>query len=121
MKILFSSSGKDLDSNLDLRFGRCPYFLIYNTENEEVKVLENAGQNASGGAGIAAAQQVVDENVDVVITSNVGPNAFNLLQESSVEVYKGKNIPCSLLLKNFNEGKLEKLKTAGPSHMGMSK
>lgn len=121
MKIVFSSSGKDLDSNLDLRFGRCPYFLIYDTENKEVKVLENAGQSASGGAGIAAAQQVADENVDTVVTSNMGPNAFNLLKEAGIKIYKGKSIPCRLLVDELNDGKLEEFNSAGPSHMGMGK
>ena len=40
MKIGISSDGENLDSFLDLRFGRCRYFVIYDTENNEVRAVE---------------------------------------------------------------------------------
>jgi len=54
MKIAISASGKTNESLLDIRFGRCEYFQIFDTQSGEVKILENEGQNASGGAGIAS-------------------------------------------------------------------
>ena len=33
MKIAITSTGNSLESNIDQRFGRCAYFVIYNTEN----------------------------------------------------------------------------------------
>ena len=50
MKIAVSSMGKDLNSMLDVRFGRCNYFVIYDTEEGLVKTIENKGQ-MSGGRG----------------------------------------------------------------------
>ncbi|CDG36650.1 hypothetical protein CTHBC1_2047 [Acetivibrio thermocellus BC1] len=55
MKIAVSSMSKDLNSMLDVRFGRCNYFVIYDTEEGLVKTIENKGQMSGGGAGIAAA------------------------------------------------------------------
>lgn len=119
MKIALSSNGKTLENNLDLRFGRCKYFLIYDTEKEELKVLENEGQSASGGAGIAAAQQIIDESVHAVITGNLGPNAYDLIKDSGIKAYKGENISCNLLIEKLNKGELKEIHEAGPSHKGM--
>ena len=118
MKIALSSSGKDLDSTLDLRFGRCPYFIIYDLDTEEFTTAENKGAQASGGAGIAAAQQLIDESIEGVITSKVGPNAHELLVDSNIKIYEGKNIPGKLLIESYKKGDLEEIKESGPAHHG---
>ncbi|MBZ4647645.1 MAG: hypothetical protein JG777_3134 [Clostridia bacterium] len=119
MKIGLSSMGKDINSMLDVRFGRCNYFVIYDTEDSSVKAIENKGQMSGGGAGIAAAQQIIDEGVDVVITGNVGPNAFNLFKNSDIKVYRCGSIKIDSAIQSFKEGKLEELTEAGPAHAGM--
>ena len=119
MKIAMSASGKDLDSNLDLRFGRCPYFIIYDLDTEQFTAMGNKGEGAGGGAGIAAAQQLIDEKVEAVISNNIGPNAFDLLASSDIKMYKGKNIPCKLLVEMFEEEKLDEIKESGPSRKGV--
>jgi predicted Fe-Mo cluster-binding NifX family protein len=119
MKIAVSSMGEDLNSMLDVRFGRCNYFAIYDTEGGMVKALENRGQMSGGGAGIAAAQQIIDADVEVVITGNVGPNAFNLLRDSDIKVYRCESIKVDTAMQLFREGKLDELTQAGPAHAGM--
>ncbi len=119
MKIGISSDGENLDSFLDLRFGRCRYFVIYDTESNEVKVVENGGQSSKGGAGIAAAQQLIDENVDVVITGNLGPNAFELIEKANIKVFKSESILLKSVIEKYKNGELEELKNSGPAHHGM--
>lgn len=118
MKIALSASGKDLGDNLDLRFGRSPYFMIYDLDDEEYKLVDNRGESSSGGAGIAAGQQIIDESVEAVITGNVGPNAYELLSGSEVKIYKGKEAPCKQLIDAYKKGELEEIKEARPSHKG---
>ena len=118
MKIGISSTGKEITSMLDPRFGRCNYFLIYDTDDENVKFVENKGQASGGGAGIAASQQIIDEQVDVVITGNLGPNAFDLIKKSDIKVYNCGNIKIKAAIELFKEGRLEELAEAGPSHSG---
>lgn len=118
MKIALSSSGNNLDSTLDLRFGRCPYFIIYDLENDEFKAVVTRGKDSSGGAGIATAQQLIDESVDAVISSNIGPNAYELLSSSNIKMYKGNSIPCKLLIEAYKNGELKEIKEAGPSLKG---
>lgn len=119
MKIAVSSMGRDLNSMLDMRFGRCNYFVVYDTEGGLVKTIENKGQMPGGGAGIVAAQQIIDEDVDVVITGNMGPNAFNLFKNSDIKVYRSGRIKVERAVQLFKEGKLDELTQAGPAHTGM--
>lgn len=120
MKIVISAAGKTTESLLDMRFGRCEYFQIHDTEGGEVKILENKGQNASGGAGIVASNQLIEEKVDVVITGNLGPNAFELMEKSEIKAYKCENIAISSVLEKYNKGELEEIKMSGPAHHGGS-
>lgn len=119
MKIGLSSKGKDLGSILDLRFGRCSYFLIYDMERDSFKVIENKGLKSEVGAGIAAVQQLIDEGVDIIITGKLGPNAFNIVEKSNIEALKGENIPIKSIIEKYKKGELSKLKEAGPAHHGM--
>jgi predicted Fe-Mo cluster-binding NifX family protein len=118
MKIVISSTGKTSESLLDIRFGRCEYFQIHDTENGEVKILENKGQNSSGGAGIVASNQLIEEKVDVIITGNLGPNAFELFEKSGIKAYKCGEIAITLVLEKYNKRELEEIKMSGPAHHG---
>ncbi|MDY0131651.1 MAG: NifB/NifX family molybdenum-iron cluster-binding protein [Desulforegulaceae bacterium] len=84
MKIAISSQGPELRSQLDERFGRCPYFLLINPESLEFEVLENS--EAEQGAGVSAAKLVIDAGAEVVITNNIGPKAFRVLKEAGVDI-----------------------------------
>lgn len=37
IKIAISSTGQDINNQIDLRFGRCPFYLIVDIENNEIK------------------------------------------------------------------------------------
>ncbi|MFL0198885.1 NifB/NifX family molybdenum-iron cluster-binding protein [Clostridium sp. WILCCON 0269] len=119
MKIAISAHGAETDSLADVRFGRCKYFQIYNAENEEIKILENKGQFSGGGAGIAAAQQLLDEKVDVVITGSLGPNAFKIINRSGIEAYKCESVTINSVLEKFQKGELDRLMQSGPAHHGI--
>lgn len=118
MKIVISSTGKTSENLLDMRFGRCEYFQIHDTESREVKILENKGQKSSGGAGIVASNQLIEEKVDVIITGNIGPNAFELIEKSGIKVYKCGNVAISLVLESYSNGELEEIKMSGPAQHG---
>ena len=89
MKVAISSSGTTLESNVDTRFGRCPYFIIYDTGDDTFSHIENQSRQAMGGAGVQAAQMIVNQNVEAVITGNIGPNAYKVLSAASISVYSG--------------------------------
>lgn len=107
MKICITSSGENLDSPVNPRFGRCPYFLVVDTETKDVQAVENTGAGAARGAGIAATQTVSDLGCKVIITGNVGPNAFYALNAAGIKAFTGAfGKSCEEALKDYNEGKL---------------
>lgn len=119
MKILVSSNGKDKNSLMDLRFGRCEFFYIYDTEKGDFNIIENKGFISNEGAGVAAASQAIEEDIDVVITGSIGPNVFKLFQKSKIKMYKGIIKPVKDLIVDFQNEKLEEIKSSGPSYNGM--
>ncbi|MBN1280504.1 MAG: NifB/NifX family molybdenum-iron cluster-binding protein [Candidatus Thermoplasmatota archaeon] len=120
MKICITSTGKDLHASVDQRFGRCPYFLIIDTESKQVKTIDNESTIASGGAGIQAAQIVTNEKVGAVITGNVGPNAFNVLHAAGIKVFSGASGTIQEVLEQYSKGKLQEVHAATQaSHFGL--
>ena len=86
-KIAITATGPDLTANVDPRFGRAAYFLIFNQDTLDYNAIENA-QNLSlpQGAGIQAGKTIIDNNVDILITGNCGPKAFDVLQKAGIRV-----------------------------------
>ena len=120
MKIGISSVGTEGKDLLDRRFGRCDYFQIYDTESKETIAIENEGKTAKGGAGIASAQQLLDKKVDVVITGNLGPNAFMIFEKARIKAYQCESGSVRHAIEKLEKNELKELVQAGPSHQGMS-
>lgn len=119
MKIAISSTGSDSGSSLDMRFGRCSFFAIHDTDTKTTEYIENPAQSASGGAGIAAAQEMINKDVEVILTGNMGPNAFNVFANSDIKVFRCASVPIDNAIALFLESKLEPISQAGPAHAGM--
>ncbi|MDD5557427.1 MAG: NifB/NifX family molybdenum-iron cluster-binding protein [bacterium] len=120
MKIVVTAQGQDLDAMVDPRFGRCQYFLFIDTDSLSCEAQANPGREAGGGAGIQAAQSVVDRGVEAVVTGFMGPNASRVLQASGVKVYGNAAGTVRGALEKLREGKLTLL--SGPSvreHFGL--
>lgn len=89
MRIAVSASGPGLDAPVDPRFGRCPYFVVVDSETMEWEAIDNANAATAGGAGIRTAQVIADQGVQTVITGNCGPNAYQTLSAAGIEVASG--------------------------------
>ncbi|WP_458012151.1 NifB/NifX family molybdenum-iron cluster-binding protein [Candidatus Solincola sp.] len=104
MKIAVSSTGPDLESAVDPRFGRCAYLLFVDTDTLEFEAVSNPNVSAGGGAGIGTAQMVVDRGAKAVLTGNVGPNAFGVLSQAGIAVYTGVAGTVRQAAENFKSG-----------------
>ncbi|MBL7084655.1 MAG: NifB/NifX family molybdenum-iron cluster-binding protein [Candidatus Omnitrophica bacterium] len=113
MKICVTAQGDNLDSQVDPRFGRCPYFIFVDIESLEFEAIENPSVGAMGGAGIQSGQLVAGKQVKVVLTGNVGPNAFQTLQAAGMEVIAGVSGSVKEAIEKYKKGELKP--TQGPS------
>ncbi len=120
MKIVVSSTGPELSSISDPRFGRCAYFVVVETETMEAKAHSNESRTAMGGAGIQAGQFVASLGAEAVITGNVGPNAARVLTAAGLKIYTGAAGTVEEAVKSFQAGKLSPASSATVSaHFGM--
>jgi predicted Fe-Mo cluster-binding NifX family protein len=120
MKVCVSATSNNLDAPLDPRFGRCLYLIVVDPETMQFEAIPNLAASSTGGAGIQAAQTIVGKGVKVVITGNVGPNAFGALSAAGIEIMTGASGTVKEVIENFKKGQLEK--TDAPTvngHIGM--
>ncbi len=79
---------KEVGGKVCPSFGRAPYYMIYNSVDRSVLYMDNEAATAAGGAGIKAAQLLVDTKVDAVATPRCGKNAAEVLEDSSIKIFK---------------------------------
>jgi predicted Fe-Mo cluster-binding NifX family protein len=90
MKIAVTSTGKDLNADMDPRFGRAAYFIIVDPETLEYEAVDNKQNlNLPQGAGIQASKTIIENNVEALITGFCGPKAFMVLDRVGVNVLTG--------------------------------
>ena len=108
MKIAITSTGTGIDSELDLRFGRAKAFVVFNLDDDSYEVVDNVQNlDAMQGAGIQAAQNVVNKDVGAVITGHCGPKAFRVLSASGVKIYTAEAQKVSEVIEKFKKGELQ--------------
>jgi predicted Fe-Mo cluster-binding NifX family protein len=112
MKIILSTTAPNLDSDVDPRFGRGAYLLVVDTKTMQAEGHPNPGVNASGGAGIQAAQFVTEQKAEAVISGDFGPNAFDALKAAGIAMYLYDN-DCRTSRQAIERFKAEKLQQVG--------
>ncbi|MFW5871666.1 MAG: NifB/NifX family molybdenum-iron cluster-binding protein [bacterium] len=110
MILAITSMGKDLKSGIDQRFGRAKYIILYNTDDSSFECHDNnLNLNAPQGAGIQTAQNIVDEGANVVITGNLGPKAFIVLNTANVKTFWSKDVTVEDAIQSYMNNELQEL------------
>lgn len=86
MKIAITSTGNNLESKLDQRFGRCSYFVIYDMETKGIEFIPNPHKDAQEGAGPASVQIVASRNVQKIISGEFGIKIKSLLDSLKIQM-----------------------------------
>jgi len=108
MKIAVTSIGPNLDSPMDLRFGRASRFILFNDESKDFQVIENTqNQNAAQGAGLQAAEIVSRAGADCVLTGHCGPKAFKALTAAGIRIYVGVDGTVAEAIERLRAGRLK--------------
>ena len=120
VKIAISATSPALDAEVDPRFGRCQYFIIVDPQSMQFEALDNSNAMAAGGAGISTAQMIASKGVEVVLTGNCGPNAYQTLSAAGIQIVTGVTGRVRDAVEAYKAGKLQS--NAQPSvgpHYGM--
>jgi predicted Fe-Mo cluster-binding NifX family protein len=120
MRIAVSAQGETLDSLTSPIFGRCPSFILVDTETWGYEALANPAISQGGGAGIQAAQFILKQGAQALLTGNLGPNAFEVLVAAGVQGYLAPEGTVRAAVEAFLAGRLQPLGGANVSaHSGM--
>ncbi|HEY79241.1 MAG TPA: DUF5320 family protein [Dehalococcoidia bacterium] len=120
MKIAISATGPTLDAEVDPRFGRCQYFIIADPETKEFEAMDNSSATAVGGAGISVAQAIAGKGVQAVLTGNCGPNAYQVLSSTGIQLITGVSGKVKDAIEGYQSGKFKAGAQANvPDHFGM--
>jgi predicted Fe-Mo cluster-binding NifX family protein len=107
MKIVFTTSGDNINAALDSRFGRAARFILYDMERDTWELVDNEKNlDAAQGAGIQAAETVARLGASGVVTGHCGPKAFRVLSAAGVKIYNTDAPTVAEALDRFRSGKL---------------
>jgi predicted Fe-Mo cluster-binding NifX family protein len=86
------------------------------------EAVDNPAVGAPGGAGVQAAQFIVERGAAAVVSGNVGPNAFNVLQAADVPVYLFNDGTVRDAVTAYRAGTLPNpSQPTAPEHAGMGR
>ncbi|MFA5585708.1 MAG: NifB/NifX family molybdenum-iron cluster-binding protein [Saccharofermentanales bacterium] len=109
MKIAIPVDDKSEGTRVSLSFGRAPYYLIHDTETEKSEWVENTAAQSAGGAGIRAAQILVDQKTEILLSPRLGQNAADFLLEAGVRIFKTTDASAADNLRAYLAGELSPL------------
>ncbi|MHC9540066.1 MAG: NifB/NifX family molybdenum-iron cluster-binding protein [Vulcanimicrobiota bacterium] len=120
MKVAVTAQTGSIDSPVDGRFGRCQFFITVDSITGEHEIFENPALSAGGGAGIQAAQFVANKGVEVVISGNFGPKAYQTLQAAGIKMYSAHTRTVQQALEDYKSGTLSAISSpTAPEHSGI--
>jgi predicted Fe-Mo cluster-binding NifX family protein len=113
LRIAVTAEGKELSSEIDLRFGRAKWLIVVDTETGDCKAHDNiVNLNAVQGAGIQTGQNIANLGVEAVITGNVGPNAFKTLSTAGVKIFLAEKQTVAKAVESFKADNLKEVDQA---------
>ncbi|NPA44355.1 MAG: dinitrogenase iron-molybdenum cofactor biosynthesis protein [Chlorobi bacterium] len=111
MRIAFTTKGKEWSSEMDARFGRTEFFIVYDEDKDQIEILDNSDSTKDAhGAGPKTAQKLFELKADVLITGNgPGGNAATVLEKTGMQIYVGAGeMTVKEAYEAYKDGKLKK-------------
>ena len=97
-------NSKGIDSEVDSRFARAGYFMVYDLDaNEILSVEENRHKSGAHGVGIAVGNQLIQSGCQLAIGAQPGPKAESILKLGKIEFYKAADCTVAEAIKNYRE------------------
>jgi len=86
MKVAITSTGNSLESKLDSRFGRCSFFVIYDTESKSVEFIPNPNKENVEGAGPASVNLIASRDAKKVVSGEFGAKVKSLFDSLQIQL-----------------------------------
>jgi predicted Fe-Mo cluster-binding NifX family protein len=86
MKVAITSTGNSPESLLDTRFGRCSYFVVYDTENQATEYIPNPNKDCVEGAGPASVQLVASKGIKKVVSGEFGAKVKSIFDSLQIQL-----------------------------------
>lgn len=80
-----TSTGKTEKSFLDLRFGKCQYYVIFDAAQNQYSISENQFLNAEH-SGIKLVEYLKTQGVTSIVTGEVGPMVSTMLEKEKLQL-----------------------------------
>ena len=113
MKVIVTAQGNEPSSEIDPRFGRAKWLVVFDSETGNFQAHDNElNLNAAQGAGIQTGRNIANLGANAVITGNVGPNAFKTLAAAKVKVFLAEKQTVQQAIDSYNAGKLKEVDQA---------
>jgi predicted Fe-Mo cluster-binding NifX family protein len=91
MKVVITSTGNSPEAKIDSHFGRCSYFVFYDTITQGMEFLPNPYKEAEEGAGKAAVELITARGVTKIVSGELGIKIKPLLDSLKIQMILFRN------------------------------
>ena len=107
MKTIITSTGDNVESKFDQRFGRAGWFCVYDREAKTTNFIENSFKNVNGGAGTKTSEMAAELGAKQVISGDFGPKAKDMLEKFNIQmiILEEPELSVQDIIKRINKNK----------------
>jgi len=119
-RIIVPSDSASLDGQVFYRFTTAPYFILYDYNKSQATAIANPYAAQVRGMGITVAQMLIQQKIDAIAVSAIGPQAFDAFYLAKVKIYGPVTGSVRTVITNCQLGRLPELKEANLGGYGNS-
>jgi len=86
-KIAVPSMSNTLESLVSSNLGRSPFIIIYDDETKKYNFFENVGFQVQDGSGLKAAEIIIQNKADILLTMEIGQKAYSALMKDHIDIH----------------------------------
>jgi predicted Fe-Mo cluster-binding NifX family protein len=89
MKIALPVNHNNIDrAEIENKFARSLGYIIYETDDDTSRFIKNPVKEEKMGAGIAAAQMLLAEDIDKIVVAEIGNKSLKMFKSAGVKIYR---------------------------------
>jgi predicted Fe-Mo cluster-binding NifX family protein len=113
MKLAITSETADRNGKCTKKFGKAPYFLVFDTESGEFEAVENKAGTGEGCRGQSVADFIMGSGFDALATGKMRVDIHTLLTSNGMEIFDCDGMKAEDILSGYKASTLRKLVPRG--------